>query len=317
MENKTSSILEGKDVITVKAINREIVEEIIHLTKALRELKETERNQLLRGKIMASLFFEVSTRTRTSFNMAMLTLGGAVEGFSDAAGTSVIKGESLWDTVKIYDGYGFDVMVLRHPLKGAAQLAAEVANIPVINAGDGSNQHPTQTLLDLYTIQESQGKIDGIKIAFVGDLRFGRTVHSLVEALTIFENCKFYFISPTDLSLPEYLLSLCLEKKIDFEIPTRIESVIKELDIVFMTRVQKERFKDQFLYEKVKNVFTLEKKMLKGVKENLRILHPLPRVHEISRDVDNTPHAYYFQQARNGLFVRQAILAALLGVKWS
>jgi aspartate carbamoyltransferase catalytic subunit len=233
--------------------------------------------------------------------------------------TSVVKRESLWDTIRIYDGYGYDVFVIRHPLKGAARLAAEAATAPVINAGDGPNQHPTQTLLDLYTIRETQGRIDSISIALVGDLENGRTVHSLTEALLKYNGCRICFISSRDLAMPGYLIDKCRERAargdFHFEELTHLEDVIDQMDIVYMTRIQIERFKGrEQLYEKVKNIYRLDLSALHNVKSNLKILHPLPRVDEISIEVDKSPFAYYFQQASNGLRVREALLALVTGV---
>lgn len=307
---------EGKDIISMNDLTREEIDEIINKVEVLRN--HPGKKTLCENKVSAMLFFEPSTRTRTSFEVAMRNLGGEVGGFYDANITSVVKEESLWDTVKMHDGYGFDVMVIRHPLKGAARLAAEAANIPVINAGDGPNQHPTQTLLDLYSIKETQGTLDGLTVAMVGDLANGRTVHSLTEALLKYNNCRLIFISPRDLAMPGSLLDKCgkvsAERGCSFSEGRRIEDYIGEVDILYMTRIQKERLEDRpALAEKFRSIYRLEADMLKDAKDNMKVMHPLPRVTEIAPDVDNTAHAYYFQQARNGLFVRETLLALILG----
>lgn len=306
----------GRDIISMNDLSREEIDFILDKVEEVSSLEGKET--LMKGKVMASLFFEPSTRTRTSFEKAMRNLGGRVEGFADARVTSAAKQESLWDTIKIYDGYGYDVIVIRHYLKGAARLASEAARAPVINAGDGPNQHPTQTMLDLYSIRETQGKIDSISIALVGDLENGRTVHSLTEALLKYKGCKLYFVSSRDLAMPAYLLDKCRERAGDgdffFDEVTRLEEVVDEVDIIYMTRIQKERFEGrEQLYEKVKNIYRLDAKMLKNVKPNLKVMHPLPRVDEIAMDVDETPYAYYFQQAANGLKVRETLLALVTG----
>jgi aspartate carbamoyltransferase catalytic subunit len=248
----------------------------------------------------------------------MRNLGGEVGGFYDPKITSAMKEESLWDTVKMHDGYGFDVIVIRHPLKGAARLAAEAAEIPVINAGDGPNQHPTQTLLDLYSIQKTQSRIDGITIAMVGDLANGRTVHSLTEALLKYDNCRLVFVSPRDLAMPRSLIDECRRateiRGTSFEEGRRIEDYIEEVDILYMTRIQMERLEDRkALAEKFRSIYRLDAGVLKRAKPEMKVMHPLPRVTEIAMDVDNTRHAYYFEQARNGLFVRETLLAMILG----
>ena len=276
------------------------------------------KQDFCKNKVSAMLFFEPSTRTRTSFEVAMRNLGGEVGGFYDANITSAVKQESLWDTVKMHDGYGFDVIVIRHPLKGAARLAAEAAEIPVINAGDGPNQHPTQTLLDLYSIKETQGRLDGITIAMVGDLAYGRTVHSLTEALLKYEKCKLIFISPRELIMPRTLVDECQRASstqgTSYEEGSRIEGYISQVDVLYMTRIQTERLEGgTALAEKLRSIYRLEANMLKSAKPNMKVMHPLPRVTEIAPDVDQTPHAYYFQQARNGLFVRETLLALILG----
>ncbi len=305
----------GKDIISMKDLTRTEIDHILSRVEPIRN--HPQRSKLCKGKVSAMLFFEPSTRTRTSFEVAMRNLGGKIGGFYDANITSAVKEESLWDTVKMHDGYGFDVIVIRHPLKGAARVASEAAVIPVINAGDGPNQHPTQTLLDLYSIQETQGRLDGITIAMVGDLMNGRTVHSLSEALLKYNNCNLIFISPRDLAMPRSLIDKC-KKEISetggsVTEGSRIEDFISDVDILYMTRIQMERLQESALAEKFRSIYRLEASMLSNVKNNMKIMHPLPRVTEIAQDVDDTPYAYYFQQARNGLLVRETLLALILG----
>jgi aspartate carbamoyltransferase catalytic subunit len=265
---------------------------------------------ILTGKVVATLFFEPSTRTRLSFESAVNKLGGKIIGFTDASSSSVQKGESLKDTIKTVANYS-DLIVMRHPIEGSARYASEVSKVPVVNAGDGANQHPTQTLLDMYSIRKTQGKLEDLNIFLVGDLKYGRTVHSLLMAMSHF-NPTFNFISPESLKMPkEY--KLFLEKKgIKYYEHEDFTEYIKEADIVYMTRVQKERFSDPIEYEKVKDVYILRNEMLEGTKDNLRVLHPLPRVNEINVDVDNNPKAYYFDQALNGVYTRQAIISSIL-----
>ncbi len=306
---------ENRDIISMNDLTREEIDEILSKVETVRN--HPKKKSLCKDKVSAMLFFEPSTRTRTSFEVAMRNLGGEVGGFYDANITSVVKEESLWDTVKMHDGYGFDVIVIRHPLKGAARLAAEAADIPVINAGDGPNQHPTQTLLDLYSIKETQGKLDGLTVAMVGDLVNGRTVHSLTEALLKYDNCTLFFISPRDLAMPRSLIDKCKaasDRGIRVDEGSRIEDFISEVDILYVTRIQKERLEERkALAEKFRSIYRLEAGMLKEAKPHMKVMHPLPRVTEIALDVDHTPHAYYFQQARNGLFVRETLLAMILG----
>jgi aspartate carbamoyltransferase catalytic subunit len=275
---------------------------------------EANPNQsILKDKVAATLFFEPSTRTRLSFETAVNRLGGKVIGFSDAATSSSTKGETLNDTIKMVSNYA-DIIIMRHYLEGAARYASEVTSVPVINAGDGSNQHPSQTMLDLYSIRKTQGRLNNLKIAMVGDLKYGRTVHSLLMAMSHFSP-EFLFIAPEELKMPDEYKIFCQAKGIPFHELTEFNTeTINELDILYMTRVQKERFTDAMEYEKVKNVYTLRKAMLTGSRENLRILHPLPRVNEIDQDVDTSPKAYYFEQARNGLYARQAMICNALGL---
>ena len=274
------------------------------------QLKREPRTDLLKDKVVASCFFEASTRTRLSFETAVQRLGGTVIGFDDGGNTSLAKkGETMADSVRIITSY-VDAFVMRHPKDGAARLASENSSVPVINGGDGSNQHPSQTLLDLFTIHETQGKLDGLTLAFVGDLKYGRTVHSLAQALALF-NCKFYFIAPEALAMPDYICEQLDAHGIEYQLAASIEEVVPELDILYMTRVQKERF-DETEFQHLKSKYKLDASMLEGAKPNLKVLHPLPRIDEIATDVDATPHAYYFQQAQNGVFARQALLALVL-----
>jgi aspartate carbamoyltransferase catalytic subunit len=240
-------------------------------------------------------------------------LGGKYIGFTDPNQSSVRKGESLKDTIQTVANYS-DLIIMRHPVDGAARYASEVSKVPIINAGDGANQHPTQTLLDLYTIRETQKTLEGLNIGFVGDLKYGRTVHSLLMALSQF-GCNFYFISPDELKMPSSYKHHLDEKKLSYTETPDLESTIPKLDILYMTRIQKERFSDPIEYEKVKNSYILVNSMLDNSKPNLKVMHPLPRVNEISEDVDSNPKAYYFEQALNGVYVRQAILCLILGVK--
>lgn len=288
-------------------------DEVLKILDLAAEFEKKPVQRLLEGKVVATLFFEPSTRTRLSFESAINRLGGKIVGFSDAGSSSVSKGETLHDTIKMVSSYA-DLIVMRHPIEGSARYASEVASVPVINAGDGANQHPTQTLLDLYSIRKTQGTLDNLNIFMVGDLKYGRTVHSLMMAMSRW-NTTFNFISPEELKMPEefklYLENLGLRyyEHLDFT------DIISRADIIYMTRVQKERFSDPIEYEKVKNVYVLKNSMLKNTKPNMRILHPLPRVNEIHTDVDTNPKAYYFEQALNGVYTRQAILCTLLGIR--
>ena len=265
------------------------------------------------GKILATCFYEPSTRTRLSFESAMTRLGGRVIGFSDAASSSAAKGESVSDTIRVISCYA-DICAMRHPKEGAPMVAGEKSLIPVINAGDGGHQHPTQTLTDLLTIRSMKGRLNGFTIGLCGDLKFGRTVHSLINALVRYQDIKFIFISPEELKVPDYITDMLREKNIAYEEVIRLEDVMPELDLLYMTRVQKERFSDLMEYERVKNVYILKRDMLCKAKENMKIMHPLPRVNEIAYDVDDDPHAYYIQQAQNGLYAREAIFCHCLGI---
>ena len=281
--------------------------------KIAEELEQLHNRKIMDGKVVATLFFEPSTRTRLSFETAVNRLGGRIIGFSDASTTSSTKGETLKDTILMVSNYA-DLIVMRHYLEGAARYASEIAPIPIINAGDGANQHPSQTMLDLYSIYKTQGTLENLNIYMVGDLKYGRTVHSLLMAMRHF-NPTFHFIAPKELKMPEEYKLYCQQNGIKFvEHEDFNEDVIAGADILYMTRVQKERFTDLMEYERVKDVYILKAEMLRKAKENMRILHPLPRVNEIAYDVDENPHAYYIQQARNGLFARQAIICDVLGI---
>ncbi|MFD2176369.1 aspartate carbamoyltransferase [Veronia pacifica] len=301
--------LYNKHIISIPELSREELELIVSTAG---KLKAEPNPTLLKNKVVASCFFEASTRTRLSFETAIQRLGGTVIGFPDAGNTSSgKKGETLSDSVQVISSY-VDAFVMRHPKEGAARLASEFSNnVPVINGGDGANQHPTQTLLDLFSISETQGRLDNLNIAMVGDLKYGRTVHSLTQALAKFNNNRFYFIAPDALAMPDYLLEELDEVGIHYSLHTSIDEVVPELDILYMTRVQKERF-DESEYAHIKAAFILDTPSLEGAKDNLKVLHPLPRVDEITVAVDKTPYAYYFQQAENGVYARQALLALVI-----
>lgn len=302
--------LKGKNLISISDYSKEEYLEILRLAE---EFEKNPKQEILRDKVVASIFFEPSTRTRLSFESAASMLGAKVIGFSNPSATSQSKGESLHDTIKMLSSY-VDIIVMRHSIEGAARYAAEVASVPFINAGDGANQHPTQCMLDLYSILKTQGKLENLNITLVGDLKYGRTVHSLVQAMCNF-NATFHLVSPNELKLPSSVKMHIKDANLKYEQYINLEDVIPFSDIIYMTRIQRERFSDPLEYEKVKDSYILDAAMLKGCKETMRILHPLPRVNEIATDVDKTPYAYYFQQARNGVYVRQALMAAILGVK--
>ena len=288
-------------------------EEILYLLEQARKFEENPNRKVLEGKVIATLFFEPSTRTRLSFETAVNRLGGRIIGFSDASTTSSTKGETLKDTIMMVSNY-VDLIIMRHYLDGAARYASEVSSIPIINAGDGANQHPSQTMLDLYSIYKTQGTLENLNITMVGDLKYGRTVHSLLMAMSHFKP-TFHFVAPEELKMPEEYKLYCKEHQIKYIEHTEFtEEIIADADILYMTRVQRERFTDLMEYERVKNVYILRNKMLENTRPNLRILHPLPRVNEIAYDVDNNPKAYYFQQAQNGLYAREAILCDVLGI---
>ncbi|MFA7400914.1 MAG: aspartate carbamoyltransferase [Bacteroidales bacterium] len=302
--------LKNRNLISITDFNPE---EYLHILSMAETFEKNPVQNIAVGKVVATLFFEPSTRTRLSFESAANKLGARVIGFTDAANSSTAKGESLADTIKTVANYA-DLIVMRHPLEGAARWASEVSNVPVINAGDGANQHPTQCLLDLFSIKKTQNTLDNLHIAMVGDLKYGRTVHSLVEAMCNF-NTTFHLVSPESLKLPSVVKIHIKEKKLTYFQYTEMQEAIEKADIVYMTRVQRERFLDIQDYEKVKNAYILDKSMLVNAKKNMKILHPLPRVNEINTNVDNTIQAYYFQQALNGVYVRQALIASILGLK--
>lgn len=297
-----------RNLISIQDFSKD---EILDVLKMAAVFEENPSQPLFGDKVVASIFFEPSTRTRLSFETAANRLGARVIGFSDAGNTSVTKGETIKDTIKMVSNYA-DLIVMRHPLEGSARYASEISPVPVINAGDGANQHPSQTLLDLYSIQKTQGRLDNLYINIVGDLKYGRTVHSLLQAMSHF-NPTFLFTAPEELKLPNEYKEYLIKRNIRFEETKNLMDGIGQSDILYMTRVQRERFTDAIEYERVKNVYSLNNSMLEGAKSNMKILHPLPRVNEIALDVDNSDHAYYFDQAKNGVFTRMAIIAKLLG----
>ena len=299
-----------KSLISIRDFTKE---EILHVLATAKEFEQNKEQKFLEGKVIASLFFEPSTRTRLSFETAINRLGAKVIGFSDATNTSQSKGETLKDTIKMVSNY-VDMIVMRHPLEGSSRYASEVADVPVVNAGDGANQHPSQTLLDLYSILQTQGTLEGLTINMVGDLKYGRTTHSLIQAMSHF-NPKFIFTSPDELKMPKEYKGFLDRRNIEYIETDSLDAHLNECDILYMTRVQQERFTDPMEYERVKDVYTLNASMLGNVRDNMKILHPLPRVTEIDQDVDETPYAYYFKQAENGLYVRMAIISYLLGYR--
>lgn len=300
-----------KSLISITDFSKEEYLRIMELSK---KFEANPSQSLLKGKVIATLFFEPSTRTRLSFETAINRLGGKIIGFSDSNSSSVSKGESLHDTIRMVSNYA-DMIIMRHPLEGSARYAAEVSDVPVINAGDGANQHPSQTLLDMYSIMKTQGKLDDINLFMVGDLKYGRTVHSLLMAMSEFKNPIFNFVAPPELAMPDEYKFFLSQKGIRYFEHLEFNDIINQADIIYMTRVQKERFIDPVEYEKVKNVYILKNEMLAGTKSNVRILHPLPRINEIHTDVDNNPKAYYFDQARNGVYTRMAIISHLLNLQ--
>lgn len=297
-------------LVSISDIDRD---EILALLDMASRFEANPNRRLLEGRVVATLFFEPSTRTRLSFETAVNRLGGRVIGFSDANTTSSSKGETLKDTIKMVSNY-VDLIIMRHYLEGAARYASEVTDVPIINAGDGANQHPSQTMLDLYSIYKTQGTLENLTITLVGDLKYGRTVHSLLMAMRYF-NPTFRFVACQELGMPAEYKTFCEDNNIRYSEHTDFsEDVINSSDIIYMTRVQRERFADIMEYERVKDLYSLSNSMLDGARENMRILHPLPRVNEIAQDVDDNPHAYYFEQARNGLYARQAIICRALGI---
>lgn len=302
-----SNSLYQQHLISISDLNTQQLRSLINTTLYLKKQKTAP--PLLAGKLIASCFFEPSTRTRLSFETAIQRLGGQVIGFADGNNTSAKKGETLADTARIISNYA-DAIIQRHPKDGAARICAQFSTVPVVNAGDGTNQHPSQTLLDLVTVYETQNTLDGLKIAMCGDLKYGRTVHSLAQALKN-HNCEFAFVSPPSLAMPEYITTELEEANCQWHIFHNLEDAIAWADILYMTRVQRERF-DAEEFAKIQGKFNLQANMLAHAKPNLRVLHPLPRVDEIHPDVDNTPFAYYFQQATNGIYARMAILSLIL-----
>ena len=302
--------MENRSLVTIAEHSKE---KIMYLLEMAKLFEEHPNSKILDGRVVATLFFEPSTRTRLSFETAANRLGARVIGFTDPKVTSSSKGETLKDTIMMVSNYA-DVIVMRHYLEGAARYASEVAPVPILNAGDGANQHPSQTMLDLYSIYKTQGTLENLNIYMVGDLKYGRTVHSLLMAMRHF-NPTFHFIAPDELKMPEEYKAYCRAQGIRYEEHTEFdEKTIAEADILYMTRVQRERFTDLMEYERVKDVYILKNSMLANTRPNLRILHPLPRVNEIAYDVDANEKAYYFQQAHNGLFARQAIICDCLGI---
>lgn len=295
------------------SINDYTKEQILEILERAAEFEANPRKKILSNHVVASLFFEPSTRTRLSFESAVNQLGGRIIGFADSSSSSTSKGESLKDTIQTVSLYS-DLIVMRHPLEGSARFASEISSVPIINAGDGANQHPTQCLLDMYSIRKTQGKLDNLEIAFVGDLKYGRTVHSLVIAMTMFKNITFHLISPEELKLPSSVKQYIKDSNCNYFQYQDINDAINKVDILYMTRIQRERFADPIEYERVKDAYILSNDMLANTKSNLKILHPLPRVNEITEDVDDNPKAYYFQQAQNGVYVRQALMASILGL---
>ena len=302
--------MDKHNFVTIADLSRE---KILYMIRLAEEFMRHPNREILKGKVVATLFYEPSTRTRLSFETAANRLGARVIGFSDAKASSVSKGETLKDTILMVSNYA-DVIAMRHYIEGAAQYASEISPVPIINAGDGAHQHPSQCMLDLFTIHQTQGSLENLTISLVGDLKYGRTVHSLLMAMRHF-NPTFHFVSPEELSMPaEYKLycrdhGIKYEEHLDFN-----DEVISTSDIIYMTRVQKERFSDLMEYERVKNIYILKSDMLLNSKANMKILHPLPRVNEIDYDVDDNPHAYYIQQARNGLYARETIICDVLGI---
>ncbi len=295
------------------SINDYTKEEYLKILDLAAEFEKNPNQDILKGYVVATLFFEPSTRTRLSFESAVNRLGGKVIGFSDTNTSSSTKGETLRDTIRTVSNY-CDLIVMRHPLEGSSRFASELSTVPVINAGDGANQHPTQTLLDLYSIRKTQNTLENLTIFLIGDLKYGRTVHSLLIAMSQF-NAKFYFISPNELKMPEEYKIHLDNMGIKYYEHKEFADIVQHADIIYMTRVQKERFSDPIEYERTKNAYVLRMNMLKDVKPGMKVLHPLPRVSEINLDVDESEKAYYFTQALNGVYTRQAIITSILGLK--
>ena len=302
--------MKNKSLVSITDYTAQEINEVLLLAE---DFEKNPHQKLLEGSVIATLFFEPSTRTRLSFESAINRLGGRVIGFSSPSSSSVSKGESLKDTILTVSNYA-DLIVMRHPLEGSAKYASEVSPVPVVNAGDGAHQHPTQTLLDLFSIKKTQGKLNDLNICIIGDLKYGRTVHSLLMAMSHY-NPVFNFIAPEELRVPDEYKQFLDKKGIKYYEHTSMEESLRYADIIYMTRVQRERFADPVEYEKVKNVYILKNEMLNDTKDTMRILHPLPRVNEINTDVDSNPKAYYFTQALNGVYTRMAIISKILDVK--
>lgn len=303
--------MKSKSLVNIGDYDRD---DIYRIIESASRFKQNPDRNLLQGKVCATLFFEPSTRTRLSFETAVNRLRGRIIGFSDSATSSSTKGESLKDTIMMVSNYA-DLIIMRHHLEGSARYASEISPVPVINAGDGSNQHPTQTMLDLFTIYETQETLENLTITIVGDLKYGRAVHSLIQGMSHF-NPTFNFVAPEELRIPDKYKVFCDNKSIPYREFTEFSpESVNNADILYMTRVQKERFTDLMEYEKVKNIYILHNRMLEDSKKNLKVLHPLPRVKEIDQDVDENPKAYYFEQAKNGMYTRQAIICDLMGIK--
>ncbi len=300
-----------RHIISINDFSREELIHVLETAKKIEALSSRKKQTLLKNKVIATLFFEPSTRTRLSFESAALQLGAKVIGFADPNVSSITKGETLYDTIKMVEHYA-DTIIVRHKRDGAARLAADISTKSIVNAGDGANQHPTQTFLDLYTIKKTQKQLTGLHVALVGDLKYGRTVHSLAIALSHF-NVRLYFISPEILQMPPAICTALAKKGITFSYHASLHEVLKHADILYMTRIQKERFGDPQEYQQVKDTYILTAEHLHAVKPNLKILHPLPRVNEINKDVDTLPYATYFEQAGNGIPIRQAVLALISG----
>jgi len=299
----------GRDIISIKDFSRDEINYVFKVAKSMETLA-SKGSQMLKGKILATLFYEASTRTRLSFESAMQRLGGSTIGFAEAEIASVKKGENLADTVRTVENYA-DVIALRHPLEGAARLAAEFSRVPILNGGSGAEEHPTQALLDLYTMVKERGKIDGLKIALAGDLRYGRTVHSLAYALSLYD-IELFLVSPETLRMRREVLQT-IKERISVTEKTSLERIVPLVDVLYVTRIQKERFPDPAEYAKVKGSYRVDLQSLGEAKKDLIIMHPLPRVDEIAAEVDATPYARYFQQVGNGIVVRMALLALILG----
>ncbi len=310
MSTQLNSPLRSRDLVAIGDLD---ATEIVRILDLAAELKGRAPLSF-QGRQVALVFYENSTRTYNSFVTAVHHLGASLCGFTNASGTSVQKGETLHDTIRMFEAYA-DAIVLRHPKDGAARWAADISKVPIINAGDGKNQHPTQTLLDLYAIRATQGRLDNLSVALVGDLKYGRTVHSLAEGLSVFENNHLCLAAPSSLEMPEYLVKTMLERGVKVEQFSRLEDVVDKVDVLYMTRIQRERMPDEIEYERVRGAYRLTPETLDSARSNLKVLHPLPRVDEISPEVDHTDFAYYFEQAAGGVDVRKALLALMLGVE--